>query len=143
MSSLEQLVAEDAHIAPSGTFVAPGNQEEGGNAPSIAFVGGSEEFPMNLKFAALPDGRLRFKQPLSVRLSKDNGTYVAQCIEIDQFGYGSDSGEALDDLSRTLAEMFIYLSDADRSGSLGEALTEQYALLREFIEPSHVQTRAA
>lgn len=92
---------------------------------------------MDLKFGALPDRRLRFKQPLNVRLYKDNGTYIAQCVEIEQFGYGGDSSEALDDLGKTLSEMYFYLSDAGQSGTLGESLAAQYSLLCEFVGPRH------
>jgi hypothetical protein len=91
-------------------------------------------FPLDLKFAGLLNRRLYFRNPIQVRLYKsEEESYVAECSELDQFGYGSNVAEALDDLGQTLSEMYFYLSDAKRAGTLGESLSIKNDVLSCFI----------
>ena len=41
--------------------------------------------------------------------------------------------EALDDLGRTLSEMYFYLSGSEKSGTLGDSLIQQFGALKTFV----------
>ena len=113
-----------AWISPAGTASA---------APISGCLPTAIIFPLNIRFGGLLDRRLSFRNPLQVRLYKSSGSYVAECSQLDQFGYGSNSAEALDDLGQTLSEMYFYLTDAQQSGTLGESLSRQFDTLCGFI----------
>jgi hypothetical protein len=118
----------NAHISATG--IADLKTEKDINIP----VAGEQPLPREIQFGGLLGPGLRFRKPLQVKLYRDGETCVAQCLEIDQFGYASSFADALDDLGRTLSEMYSYLADAGSSDGLSEALKGQYAQLGEFIE---------
>lgn len=118
-------VHADARISPSG-FLAADREVPAPVASEI-------QWPVEIQFGGLLDPRLLFLKPIRVNLYKDQDVYVARSVQVDQFGYGSNAAEALDDLGGTLSEMYLYLADADGSGTLSEPLGVQYALLSEFI----------
>jgi hypothetical protein len=122
----------DARISPSG-IVSPDQ------AP--AYVSSEIQWPVEIQLGGLLDPKLFFRKPLPVRLYKDQDVYVARSVQVDQFGYGSNVAEALDDLGRTLSEMYVYLSDAARSGALVDSLAAQHQELCEFIgsRPRHAK----
>ena len=89
-------------------------------------------FPMEILFGAIIDRRLRVKNPIPITLSKGEGVVVASSSELEEFGYGSDISDALDDFAKTLAELYFSLEEnADR---LGYDLKQQFSRLRRFIE---------
>jgi hypothetical protein len=86
-----------------------------------------------LLFAPTIDGRLKITKPFEVTVERSGGTVTAHVEEIDEFGYGSDSGEALYDLGKTLSELYFSLKeDADR---LSPDLHSVWLKLNEHIQP--------
>jgi len=66
-------------------------------------------------FAPNIDGRLKIMEPFVVRVEWREGLVTARIEDIDEFGYGCNSGEALYDLGKTLAELYLFLREnADR-----------------------------
>ena len=89
-------------------------------------------FPATILFGATIDRRLRVKNPIPITLSKEGDVVVASSSELEEFGYGNDISEALDDFARTLAELYLSLEEnADR---LGDDLKQQFSRLCTFIE---------
>jgi hypothetical protein len=130
-------VPADARVSPSGVVSADQN-------PGLTFISNEIQWPMEIQFGGLLDPRLSFRKPVQVTLYKDeHDVYVARSVQVDQFGYGSNAAEALDDLGKTLSEMYFYLSDSSEAGSLGESLAAQHALLSEFIGTRYPQKHAA
>jgi len=85
-----------------------------------------------LLFALNPDGRLKVTRPFVVTVARQEGVVTAHVEEIDEFGYGSKSGEALHDLAKTLSELYFSLRDnADR---LSAELSAIWLKLNEHIE---------
>lgn len=117
--------AADARISPSGVFVPP---------TSHMLVGGSIQWPLELMFGGPLDRGVRAKRPLPVQISRESGTYVVNCEAIEQFGYGSDMSEALDDFGKTVAEMFLYLSEESKADRLGDELAHRYEVLQQYLE---------
>jgi len=128
-------VAADARMSPSGVLSAVTGPLDTG----ISDI----QWPADIRLGGLLDSRLSFRKPLPVSLYKDQDVYVARCIEVDNFGYGSNSSEALDDLGKTLSEMYFFLSEAERSGALGESLATQYSVLCEYVVRRDVHTKVA
>ena len=89
-------------------------------------------FPVEILFGAIIDRRLRIKNPIQITLSKEEDVVVASSSELEEFGYGNDISEALDDFAKTLAELYLSLEEnADR---LGDDLKQQFSRLCTFIE---------
>jgi len=123
MPVLDLLV--DARISPVA-FALP-------LAPNTGWKPTTIVFPLDIQLGGLLDQDLFFHKPLPVRLYKSDGSYVGECSLLHQFGYGSDAAEALDDLGKTLSEMYFYLSDSKYADRLSESLSEQYDVLCGFI----------
>jgi hypothetical protein len=86
-----------------------------------------------LLFAPAIDGRLKINKPFEVTVERSGGTVTAHVEEIDEFGYGSNSSEALYDLGKTLSELYFSLKeDADR---LSPDLHSVWLKLNEHIQP--------
>jgi len=120
----------DARISP-GAFALP-------LAPNADWKPTTIVFPLDIQLGGLLHQDLFFRKPLPVKLYKSDGSYVAECSQLHQFGHGSDAAEALDDLGKTLSEMYFYLSDSKHEESLSESLSEQYDVLCGFIGRRYV-----
>lgn len=89
-----------------------------------------------LTIASLRDGRLRVVEAIDIDVERADGTVTASIQEIDEYGQGASLAEAVEDLQRSLAELFLTL-DEDRD-ALGPDLQRALAWLRQRIvrEPS-------
>jgi hypothetical protein len=86
----------------------------------------------SLLFAPSIDPRLKITKPFVVRVERHDEAVAACVEEIQEFGYGPDSGEALHDLGETLAELYFSLRDnADR---LSPDLHSVWLKLNEHIQ---------
>ena len=67
---------------------------------------------------SLPDSRLRVEEPIAVTWAVEDGTYIAEALEINEYGYGDNVTEALEDLRVTIVELFWGLDEyRDRLGT--------------------------
>ncbi|HLH04926.1 MAG TPA: hypothetical protein VKX25_19315 [Bryobacteraceae bacterium] len=126
-------VAERSRVSPSGTSeINPGPT----TTEVRLFVSHDESvlrLPRKIKYAALTDGRLRFKRPIEVDLFKDAGAFVAYCRELEEFGMGDSPQLALEDLSRTLTESFFALTE--EKDRLGSDLKHQLSRYEDILQP--------
>lgn len=78
----------------------------------------------DLLFAPALDVRLKVRLPFIVHLEAAEDGVTAHAKEIQEFGFGANRGEALDDLARTMSELYFSLdTDRDRlSNDLGRTL---------------------
>ncbi len=104
---------------------------------SIRFDRRSPLIPGTILFGSIPDRRLRFRRPIPIEIYKDDASIIARTTELDEFGYGTSMGEALDDIGRTLAEEFIFLSE--HAGQLSDGMQSHFQKLSEFLEYRHQQ----
>jgi hypothetical protein len=88
-------------------------------------------FPAEIQLGALRDGRLRVVQPFRVRFSSEGPQVIAEALEVDEFGFGSNPSEALTDLQRALAA--LYLSLEEEQQRLGPDLARVWQTLRRKI----------
>jgi len=87
--------------------------------------------PGPLLFGALPDRRLRLKKPIPVELSESDGSIIAQCQDLNEFGQGSTASHALDDFGRTITELFLSLEA--QKDQLGSDLQNLRSRLAEYL----------
>ncbi|HLQ77175.1 MAG TPA: hypothetical protein VK210_07460, partial [Terriglobia bacterium] len=63
--------------------------------------------PKRIKFGMLRDRRLRMLAAITVELERKTETFVAHWPEIDEFGYGDNASEALEDFRKTIEELYL------------------------------------
>jgi hypothetical protein len=88
-----------------------------------------------LLFAPMINGRLKVQKPFRVRLSGSTEGVSACAEEIEEFGFGANRGEALDDLATTIGE--LYLSLRAERGRLSGHLASLLQVLEEHIVQVH------
>jgi hypothetical protein len=87
--------------------------------------------PKHVLFAASYNPRLRIIRPIPVELSRRQGQFYARFTAADEFGVGPSMSMSLEDLGKTLAELFIGLSE--KRDHLGRDLLALHAKLSRYI----------
>jgi len=66
---------------------------------------------------------LKLKEPLAAHLEYDEEGVIAFCYDLDIFGHGDTEGEALEDLRKTISDLFLELeSNKDNMGPFPEKI---------------------
>jgi hypothetical protein len=89
----------------------------------------SSQRPVLLYSLRHPD--LRLVEPLSVSLECDGEQVIAYAPDLDLFGYGDTESEALDDLRRTVADLYYTLQEEHKS--LGPMPAQVWGYLSHII----------
>jgi hypothetical protein len=91
--------------------------------------------PTEIMIGSLRDGRLRVMQPIRVKFSKDGAGFIAEAIDLNEFGFGGNQSEAVADLQHAIAE--LYFSLRDERNRLGPDLRRVWKKVdRAIIEPA-------
>ncbi len=93
--------------------------------------------PSRIQFGMIRSRRLRIIAPITVQLERKGDTVVARWEEIEEFGYGRNISESVDDFGRTIEELFFSL--ADQKDHLGPDLKGVFATISKYIQfrPEH------
>jgi hypothetical protein len=83
---------------------------------------------------SLGDRRLRVVRPIHVVLRTEEGHFVAEAEELDEFGFGETRLESVRDLQRAIAGLYFAL-EGDK-GRLGPVLASTLKRLREKVIPT-------
>ena len=75
---------------------------------------------------------LKLSSPIAVSLEDDGVQIIAAAYDLDVFGYGETEGEALDDLRRTITDLYFALKDDVRA--LGPMPRRVWEYLSDIIE---------
>ncbi|HID61608.1 MAG TPA: hypothetical protein EYP49_02505 [Anaerolineae bacterium] len=78
--------------------------------------------------------QLRLSSPIAVSLEDDGVQVIAAAYDLDVFGYGETEWEALDDLRRTITDLYFTLKDDARA--LGPMPRRVWEYLSDIIEKS-------
>ena len=78
--------------------------------------------------------QLKLSSPIAVSLEDDGVQIIASAYDLDAFGYGETEGEALDDLRRTITDLYFTLKDDARA--LGPMPRRVWEYLSDIIEES-------
>jgi hypothetical protein len=84
-----------------------------------------------IQFAILREPAVKVIQPIPVELKHEGDSVVASWQETDEYGYGLDRSEALEDFGRTVSQLFVSLS-RDES-VLGNDMQRVLAVLRKHL----------
>jgi hypothetical protein len=93
---------------------------------------GIKQLPDHFYVGALRDGRLRVVSPISVHLMVENEHIILESEEFDEFGFGNTFSEAIIDLQRAIAE--LYLTLAEEQNRLGPDLERVWSILQQKIQ---------
>jgi hypothetical protein len=88
--------------------------------------------PDRIKLGSLSDGRLRVRRPIQVNIQRKRNAVVASWEPAGEFGYGRNTSEALDDLAKTVAELYYELQG--RLPDLGPDLRKVWDVLSSHVE---------
>ena len=132
----------EANLSPSGGLLVPAlskkpvytfrNVSAGQSRLGMSYnVASAAQQPKHLLFGAISHPRLRALRPIPVEISRKQGNYVARFKTADEFGWGETMSMALEDLGKTLAELFIGLSE--KQGLLGPDLKRLHVKLSNYI----------
>jgi hypothetical protein len=84
-----------------------------------------------IQIGSLLDHRLRMVGPVTLELEQEDEFYVARCDNLDEYGYGFDPISAVQDIRKTIAELYWQLKDdQDR---LGPDLARTWQRLTELV----------
>src|SRR5438128_4654415 len=98
-----------SHIEKSSGDVPPPAETRGMALPVRSQHIPLPEMPNPLQFAGFVHPALRLQKPFSVTLHHDGGRVIAELTSIGEFGIGVSVGEAVDDLGKTLGELYFSL----------------------------------
>ena len=87
--------------------------------------------PGEALLGSLRDGRLRVHSPIKVKFTKEGEHIIAEAVELDEFGFGENTSEALIDLQRVIAELYLTLEK--EQNRLGKDLQGVWTILQEKI----------
>jgi len=80
---------------------------------------------------SLRHSRLSLKQPLAVSLEYEEDQVIAYAHDLDVFGYGENESEALDDLRRTVVDLYLELQE--HSHDLADAARAIWRYLSQIV----------
>jgi len=122
----KQLVQESQRAEHDDTIAAQVPYERMVNQPPPALL-----VPGDLLLGSLSDPRLRVVSPIRVRLFLEHDHVVAEAPNLNEFGYGSHISEAVRDIQRAIAQ--LYLSLEESSTRLGPDLVSTWSTLQCMI----------
>jgi len=76
--------------------------------------------------------QLKLSSPIAVSLEDDGMQIIAAAYDLDVFGYGETEGEALDDLRRTITDLYFTLKDD--ANALGPMPHHVWEYLSDIVE---------
>ena len=84
-----------------------------------------------IQIGSLLDHRLRMFEPVTLEMEQEGEFYVAKYDDLDEYGYGFDPISAVQDIRKTIAELYWQLKDdQDR---LGPDLARTWQRLSELV----------
>jgi hypothetical protein len=142
MATAATATISEANLSPSGGLLVPAlskkpvytfrNVSAGQSRLGMPYrVAAAAQQPKHLLFGAISHPLLRTLKPIPVEISRKQKNYVARFKTADEFGYGETMSLALEDLGKTLAELFIGLGE--KEGLLGSDLKRLHLRLSNYI----------
>jgi hypothetical protein len=92
---------------------------------------GIKQLPKHFYLGALRDGRLRVVSPISVHVMVENEQLIVESEEFEEFGFGHTFSEAITDLQRAIAELYLTLEE--EQNRLGSDLDRVWSILQQKI----------
>jgi hypothetical protein len=87
--------------------------------------------PRHLLLGAVCNPNLRVIRPIPVEISRRDGDFYARFKAADEFGVGTSMSSALEDLGKTVSELFLGLEENQHR--LGSDLVALYKTLSRYV----------
>ena len=88
--------------------------------------------PKTFTLGSLRDGRLRVSDPIEVtQMVVEGGKYVIEATGLNEFGFGNNLSEAIQDLQAAIAELYLTL-EAEQ-GRLGPDLVAVWGVISQKV----------
>ena len=84
-----------------------------------------------IEIGSLLDNRLRLRVTIKIDIEKEREFYIAKCEGLNEFGYGFDPIQGVQDLRNTIAELYWYLKE--NQDHLGADLSGTWVKLAEWV----------
>jgi hypothetical protein len=88
--------------------------------------------PESVLLGTVSDRRLRVRKAIPLNVSVEEGHVVVSWSDADEFAYGASTGDAIEELSKTIGELYFDLND--QSVPLGKDLARVRDVLNDHIE---------
>lgn len=88
--------------------------------------------PKRMQIGTLTNDQLRLKKSIEVEIEQEGSDYIANCVYLDEFGFGESPMQAVDDLRSAIVELYCELKE--KRAELGAGLLETLTHLEELIE---------
>lgn len=88
--------------------------------------------PKRMQIGTLTNDQLRLKKSIEVEIEQEGSDYIANCVYLDEFGFGESPMQAVDDLRSAIVELYFELNE--KRAELGAGLLETLTHLEELIE---------
>lgn len=108
-------------------------QEKKAASVTLMFGPAPSARPDSLLFGALADPGLRLRKPIQLEVCAEDGHVALTWQDIDEFGCGSTTTEALADFAQSIRELYHHLHDG--GVKLGVDLERVKGVLDSYIEP--------
>ena len=111
----------------------------------VEFVGAvavtEVQLPKTFTLGSLRDGRLRVSAPIEVtQMVVEGGKYVVEAPELNEFGFGNNLSEAIQDLQAAIAELYLTL-EAEQ-GQLGPDLVAVWGVISQKVRKADAISRS-
>lgn len=87
--------------------------------------------PTRVHIGSLRDGRLRVRAPIVADCRTEEKNIVLEAVELNEFGFGESIPAAIEDLQRTIAELYFTLEQEQER--LGPDLQDLWSVLRQKV----------
>ena len=131
-------MAEEKPNTKTGTTEASFIREPKGlyhSRKSISAVLSPDDLPLaetSIQFALIRDPEIRVILPIPVTIEHNGDTVVAAWSQADEYGYGENRSEALEDFGQSVSQLFRTLSSDEKA--LGSEMSRVLDLLRRHIQ---------
>lgn len=87
-------------------------------SPTETLAPAFASFPPRFLLSHLRDGRIRVKEPIAVTWTLEDGTYIVEASDFNEYGEGDTIAQAIEDLQASIAELYFELDEhKDRLGA--------------------------
>jgi hypothetical protein len=134
---MSEFEIEESTVTPTGTQASfirenPERLKVFQDESSEIDLSFDNELPAAVQFGMILDPAVQVIRAIPVEIRQEGDIYIACWEQAEEFGYGANRSEALNDFGRTIARLFITLNR--EKDTLGPSLIDTLNLLRNHLK---------